>query len=203
MKELNFYIEDKYLYLSIAKALEKYVDYKSENLVFVFIGTDSNIGDSLAPLSATLINLNVGNIFTYGNLTHPITAKEVPFIAQYIKKAHPDSTVVVVDAAVGKKWDVGRVKVQKTGLKPGLGVDKDLPMVGDLSIIGVVGEKADFKRGFLTDIRLSSIYKMATNVAKGIEVFIKERYSNKKQKDTLSNEDIKSMLESANNRLIG
>lgn len=203
MEELNFYMEDKYLYLSIAKALEKYVDEKVESVVFLFVGTDGNIGDSLAPLCGTLLNVNMGNVFVYGDLNEPITAKEVPFMATYVKIAHPTSTVVVVDAAVGNKWDVGRIKVQKTGIKPGLGVNKDLPMIGDLSIIGVVGEKDDFKNGILPQIRLSSIFQMAKNLTKGIEAFLNAKFSNKKLKKEGVDKSIYNMIESVDNRLIG
>ena len=203
MNELNFYSEDKYLYLSIAKALEKYVDDKSENVVFVFVGTDSNIGDSLAPLCTTFLNINMGNVFVYGNLNEPITAKEVPFMAKYLKIAHPTSTVVVIDAAVGKKWDVGRVKVQKSGIKPGLGVNKNLPMMGDISIIGVVGEKEDFKNGILPQIRLSKVYCMAKNIAKGIENFLNAKFASKTVKKHTNDSDILKIVESVNNRLIG
>ena len=203
MKQLNFYSEDKYLYLSIAKALESYVDEKVESIVLVFVGTDSNIGDSLAPLCATILNIKVGNVFVYGDINKPITAKEVPFMAKYLKFAHSTSMVVVIDAAVGKKWDVGRIKVQNTGIKPGLGVNKNLPMIGDLSIIGVVGEKEEFKNGVLPQIRLSSVYNMAKNLAKGIETFLDSKFSNKKTKNSLSVDDIKNMVESVDNRLIG
>ena len=202
MNELNFYVEDKYLYLSVAKALKKYVDSDAIGVVFVFVGTDGNIGDSLAPLCSSLLSVNNAKIFIYGDLNNPITAKEVPFVAKYIKKAHPNSIIIVVDAAVGTKWDVGRVKVQKNGLKPGLGVNKDLPMIGDLSIIGVVGEKNDFKKGFLPQIRLSSIYKMAKNISKAIEIFVNETFCTKSQEFS-DKQQIQNIIKSSDNRLIG
>ena len=197
MNEFSFYIEDKYLYLSIAKALSKCVDSKAKNLVFVFVGSDCNIGDSLAPLCSALLNVSDSNVFIYGNLGELITAKEVPFMSKYLKYAHPDSIIIVIDAAIGKKWDIGRVKVQNFGIKPGLGVNKDLPMLGDISIIGVVGEKGSFKNGSLPQIRLSTIYNMAKNIAKGIETFLNEREKRS------GNFKAKILGESADNQLIG
>lgn len=179
MNEMTFYLEDEYLSLFIAKALEKYVGFNYLSVIFVFIGTDGNVGDSLAPLCGSLIDISSEKALFYGDLTQPITAKEVPFVAKYLKKAHPGSVIVVIDAAIGKKWDVGRVKVQNSGLKPGLGVNKNLPMVGDVSIIGVIGEKQDFIKGNYIQIRLSSVFKMAKSIAKGIEMFLGAKKGNK------------------------
>ena len=204
MNELNFYVEDRYLHLSIAKALSKYVENRNTSIVFVFVGSDCNIGDSLAPLSSSFLNLAAGNVFFYGSLSELITAKEVPFMAKYLKNAHPNSVIVVVDAAIGKKWDIGRVKVQNFGIKPGLGVNKDLPMLGDISIIGVVGEKGAFKSGNVPNIRLSCIYNMAKSIARGIEIFIQENAAIAKNINFIArNSECVSLCESADNQLIG
>jgi putative sporulation protein YyaC len=66
---------------------------------------------------------------------------------------------------------VGLVKVQKSGIKPGLGVDKDLPVVGDLSVIGILGEKRSGKALFTVN-KISTVYKMAEKIANGLKIFV-------------------------------
>ena len=98
-------------------------------------------------------------------------------MAEFIKNAHPESLVAVIDAAVGRKEDLGLIKVQNCGIKPGLGVNKNLPSVGDFSIIGILGEKT-CEKSVLTVGRLSTVYEMANNIAQGIQIFVQ---NNKKR----------------------
>lgn len=143
-----------------------------DDLAFVFIGTDANIGDSLGPICGELSADLSQNFFIYGNLKHTITAKDVPFLYNFIKNAHPSTFIVVVDAALGRSEDIGTIKICPGGIKPGLGVNKDLPLVGDVSIIGVVGEKK--KCNDMTSVlRLGNVHKMAVIISDGIRGFVK------------------------------
>ena len=76
------------------------------------------------------------------------------------------------DAAVGDPDDVGLIRVMDKGLKPGLGVDKKLGTIGDLSIIAVVAAKSLQNYNLFNLTRLNLIYKMAETIASGIEKYI-------------------------------
>lgn len=177
MEIMSFDYKSENFSRCVAKTLENYLILPSESIILLFVGSDSNIGDSLAPICGSLFECEGGGVFAYGNLIAPITAKEVPFAVEFIKNAHPDSLVVVVDAAIGKSSDVGLVKVQKSGIKPGLGVDKDLPEVGDLSVIGILGEKRGGKALFTVN-KISTVYSMAEKIAEGLKIFVE---NNKKR----------------------
>ena len=172
MDVMSFDYKNENISNFIAKTLEKYLVAPCESIIFLFIGSDSNIGDSLAPICGSLFENEVDGVFSYGDLITPITAKEVPYAVDFIKRAHPDSLVVAIDAAIGRKEDVGLIKVQKTGIKPGLGVNKNLPKVGDLRVIGILGEKRG-ERALFTVSKISTVYKMAEKIAKGLQIFIK------------------------------
>lgn len=172
MEVMSFDYKSENISNFIAKTLEKYLNTPSESIIFLFIGSDSNIGDSLAPICGSLFESQGGGVFAYGNLINPITAKEVPYAIEFIKRTHPASLVIAVDAAIGKKEDVGLIKVQKTGIKPGLGVNKDLPAVGDMSVIGILGEKRGGKALFTVG-KISTVYKMAEKIANGLQIFVK------------------------------
>ena len=108
--------------------------------------------------------------FIYGELFNPITAVQIVGIKEFIKKTHPDSKVLVIDAAVGEQEEIGLIKITSQGIKPGLGAKKDLPILGDISIVGVVAKKG--KVADLKSVRLRTIYKMAQEIALAIEKYI-------------------------------
>lgn len=168
---MQFDVENKFTAIELSQALYNICKDK-ENLVFVFIGTDANMGDSLGPLCGILLKETYPNVFFYGNLSYPITAKDIPFISRYIKYAHPLSYIVVIDAALGNKEDLNTIKISQKSIKPGLGVNKNLPEIGDASIIGVLGEKNSQVINTNGLIRLSSVYKMAKVISLAITDFL-------------------------------
>lgn len=142
--------------------------------IIVCVGSDLVLGDSLGPLVGTMLKKKNLGAYVYGTLNNPITAKEVEYARKYVKLMHPDSKLVAIDAAVGLEDEVGLLRLLDKGLKPGLGVNKNLSAIGDFSIIGIVAEKSqqNFKLFNLT--RLNLVYKMAEIIADGIELYLKD-----------------------------
>ena len=140
--------------------------------VIICIGSDLVLGDSLGPLVGTLLRKKGVNVYIYGTLNYPITAKEVEYAKTYLKQMHPNSVTIAIDAAVGCESDVGLIKVLNKGLKPGLGVQKNLGTIGDLSIIGIVAEKSAKNYNLFNLTRLNLIFKMAETIADGIAKYI-------------------------------
>ncbi len=170
-KEFTFSTFSKYAPDGIYQSL---IECNKDNKrpIFICIGSDLVLGDSLGPLVGTFLkNRNIG-AYIYGTLNFPITAKEVEYARTYLKQMHPNSTTIAIDAAVGSKDDIGLIRVLNKGLKPGLGVDKNLGTVGDLSIIGVVAGKSNENYNLFNLTRLNLVYKMAENIASGIEKYI-------------------------------
>lgn len=142
--------------------------YNTANPVIICVGSDLVVGDSLGPIVGTKLNEKLqGKAFIYGTLQSPITAKEITVIQAEIKKLHPYSKILVIDAAVGYEEEIGYVKINQTGIKPGLGVNKDLPLIGDVSIIGIVSDKKDKNLNYTT--RFSLVYALISDIVKGVE----------------------------------
>lgn len=156
---------------SISTALNIY-NKKSKNPIIVCIGSDLVLGDSLGPLVGTMLIKRNVPAYIYGTLNSPITAKEIVCAKNHLKMLHPNSFVIAIDAAVGNSDDVGLVKITDKGLKPGLGVDKNLGIIGDCSIIGVVAGKSLQNYNLFNLTRLNLIYKMAEKITNGVEKFI-------------------------------
>ena len=142
--------------------------YKTPYPVIVCIGSDLVVGDSLGPYVGTEISKKLNNVYVYGTLKNPITAKESNVLYNNVKKLHPKSQILVVDAAVVSKNDVGLIKVTDRGIKPGLGVNKDLELLGDVSIIGIVAEKQTPPNSLFYQTRFSLVYNISQTIIKGI-----------------------------------
>ena len=160
-------------FLSIKTALKELKKGKDLPIICC-IGSDVVLGDSLGPLVGTMLKRKNLNAYIYGTLDYPITAKEIDYIVTHIKKTHPNSEVIAVDAAVGSEEDVGLIKVANVGLKPGLGVNKRLKSVGTKSIIGIVAEKTVKNYTLFNATRLNLVYRMAEHIANGISSFFYE-----------------------------
>ena len=131
----------------------------------------SSTGIYQSLIDCNVKNKNIGS-YIYGTLNFPITAKEIEYARTYLKQMHPNSISIAIDAAIGDSNDIGLIRVFDKGLKPGLGVDKNLGVVGDISIIGVVASKSNKNFNLFNLTRLNLIYKMAETIANGIEQYI-------------------------------
>lgn len=134
--------------------------------VILCIGTDRIIGDSLGPLVGSLLQKSAPDSFlVYGTLSQTVHALNLPSIWAQIKKKHPRSPVIAVDASLGPYDRIGSVFVRPGSVSPGAGVHKDLPPIGDISITGIVGEESRHPYLTLQTSRLSTVARMSEQIA--------------------------------------
>ena len=115
---------------------------KNSQTVYMCIGTEKVFSDSLGPRVGSLLNENMlFPAFVYGLCEQNITAENLLYSYNFIKALHPDSTIVVIDAAVGTTDQIGKIQLCDGGILPGAATNKNLPSVGDVGIIGIVAEK--------------------------------------------------------------
>lgn len=158
----------------VMMALEKAIGKISAPPVVLCIGSDLAVGDSLGPVTGTLLRRLGAETcgFVYGTLKSPVTAKEVKYVNAFLRKTHPNSKIIAVDAAVGEEEDVGLVKVYDSALRPGSGANKRLGKVGDVSILGIVARKSAFSYSLLNLTRLNVVYSMAEIIANAISSLV-------------------------------
>ena len=162
-RKINY--ESNLAYYEIADFMRNHINKDS---VIICIGTDKCIGDCLGPLVGTLLVERNLPLPVYGTLKIPIHALNLDTRLMEIKKLHPNSTIIAVDACLGDTLSIGEIHVRDYPIHPGRGVGKSLPEVGDTSIIGIVdsSDKAEF---FTTrNIRLNFIFEMAKCISLGI-----------------------------------
>lgn len=147
--------------------------------VILCIGSDLAIGDSLGPIVGSMLKYKTQglNVFIYGTLSAPVTAKEIGYMRTFLRETHRGKKVVAIDAAVGNEGDVGLIKITDSPLYPGAGANKRLGSIGNLSLMGIVAEKSLMNYGLLNTTRLNLVYSMSEIVSDGLSSLLWERHS--------------------------
>ena len=142
--------------------------------IVVCVGSDLVIGDSLGPLTGSMLAFKTQGLgaYIYGTLQTPITAKEVKYLKDFLRKTHPNRSIIAVDAAVGQAEDVGLVKISPSPLSPGAGANKQLGSFGDATVLGVVAEKSTGNYALFNNTRLRLVYAMADKISEGIATLL-------------------------------
>ena len=113
------------------------------NTVVLCIGTMRVTGDSVGPRVGDILKARGVNCFVYGDSISNINAHKLCVYENLIRICHSSDLVIAVDAALGEKADIGRVKITKNGLYPGRALGRDGARVGDIGVLAVVGEKGE------------------------------------------------------------
>lgn len=141
----------------------------NRNVVVVCIGTDRSTGDSLGPLIGSfLMEAGLKNFHIYGTLDEPVHAVNLEAKLQEIHARHHDPFMIGIDACLGRLKSVGDIKVGAGPVKPGAGVKKVLPEVGDIHITGIVNISGYMEFFVLQNTRLNLVMSMAKRIAEGI-----------------------------------
>lgn len=135
-------------------------DITNDNVVFACIGTDRSTGDALGPLVGTYLE-GLGYTNVVGTIDDPMHAVN---LAERIEKLPAGKTVIAIDACLGQTTSVDTHQLIKGSLKPGAGLGKDLPSVGDYSISSIVNVGGFMEYFVLQNTRLSIVMKMAKDI---------------------------------------
>lgn len=149
---------------------EKLLPMYNEEVIIVCIGTDRATGDSLGPLIGyKLKNLKYDKVKLYGNLEDPVHAKNLQEVLDTIQKLHPRALVIAIDACLGSMSKVGYITIGEGSIRPGAGVQKELPPIGHIHITGIVNFSSLMNMVILQNTRLSLVMKIADTISSGIK----------------------------------
>lgn len=138
-------------------------------LVFLCIGSDRATGDCLGPIVGYKLKaLKLPGCSVYGTLEYPVHAKNLEETIDYIYTCHEDPLIVAIDASLGRSSHIGYFTLGEGPLKPGAGVDKELPDVGELYITGIVNLSGLLDHMLLQTTRLNVVMKLADQICGGI-----------------------------------
>lgn len=151
------------------------LNYKPEqNLILLCIGTDRSTGDSLGPLTGTLLKKsNLYPAIIIGDINKPVHASNLGEAIKLIFTKYHNPFIISIDAGLGKQSSVGYIDVKKGPLKPGTGVNKKLPEIGDMHITGLVNVGGYMEYLVLQSTRLSIVMKMAEIITAALELTVR------------------------------
>jgi putative sporulation protein YyaC len=139
------------------------------DIVVLCIGTDRSTGDALGPIvGSRLQKLYLENITVYGTLDDPIHALNLEETIEKIHNSHNSPYIIAIDACLGELKSVGMVTLAQGPLKPGAGVQKKLPEIGDIHLTGIVNVGGFMEYFVLQNTRLSIVMKMGDKIASAI-----------------------------------
>lgn len=139
----------------------------SRPLILLCIGSDSSTGDSLGPLIGYKLEKQTSKgLIVYGTLNNPVHAMNLEQTLFNISTSYENPFIIAIDASLGKEKHIGYVTLGTGSLKPGIGVKKQLPEVGDLHMTGIVN--AVTKKSSLQATRLSVTMALADAIADGV-----------------------------------
>lgn len=178
-KILYFNINDKYSSLEFGDALYQLLQDElidGRPLIFLCIGSDRATGDCLGPLLGYKLHEGLyGSCYTvYGTLKEPVHAKNLQETIEKIYRMHHNPLIIAIDASLGKSSHIGYYTLGEGPLKPGAGVDKELPFVGDFYITGIVNMAGLLDQMLLQTTRLHIVMTLTDQIYAGIRHFVRK-----------------------------
>ncbi|TYQ17036.1 UNVERIFIED_CONTAM: putative sporulation protein YyaC [Acetivibrio alkalicellulosi] len=170
-KKIHFTTNDKFCQYKLNKGMLEMVKETNKNykrIAVVGIGSDRSTGDSFGPLVGHMLSRwSIFDFDVYGTITEPVHAKNLKETLDSID--HSNTLVIAVDASVGKPENIGHIVLSNEPIKPGSGVGKDLPPVGDITLSGIVTFSGFMPLIMLQNTSLGLVYKMAEIASNSIK----------------------------------
>lgn len=183
-KELSFYFTPRHKEnrTQFCKALRDLLaPAQARPLVFLCIGSDRATGDSLGPivggqLSPALRKRKKADVF--GCLEQTVHAGNLSETLSKIQNRYQNPFIVAIDASLGIPEHTGYITLGNGCLRPGIGVNRDLPPAGDIHITGIVNHSTENNYMALQTTHLSTVVSMANFISSGILEVLEERPEN-------------------------
>lgn len=179
-QKIKAHIDDTYAKEKLETRLsDLFVSARKRPAVILCIGTDRSTGDALGPLIGTnLSRVNLPQLYVYGTLDEPVHATNLVGKIQDIQQTFLNPYIIAVDACLGRLDSIGCITLSYGPLKPGAGVHKQLPEVGDAHLTGIVNVGGFMEYMVLQNTRLNLVWKMSENISSLIShSYIKMRCS--------------------------
>lgn len=160
---------DRFVTLKLTDFLRSIVPLSNKSYVVACIGTDRSTGDSLGPLTGSLLQRRkLHKLHVYGTLHEPLHALNLHDYINEINIIYHNPFIIAVDASLGKINSVGTIFCGNGPLKPGSALKKDLPEIGHAHLSATVNLNSELNYLTLQNTRLSIVYDMADLLARAL-----------------------------------
>ncbi|MFB5663512.1 spore protease YyaC [Alteribacillus sp. HJP-4] len=157
-------------YLKLASSLKELIQTipVSRDIVIVCIGTDRSTGDSLGPLTGTMLQkARLKRVHVHGTLAAPVHAVNLEETLADIVQKYRNPFLIAVDACLGRLKNVGTISLAEGPVMPGAAMNKKLPPVGDVHITGIVNVSGMMEYFVLQNTRLHMVMTIAECISEG------------------------------------
>jgi putative sporulation protein YyaC len=134
-----------------------------DRLTFLCIGTDRSSGDTLGPLTGTLLQ-EQGYSRVIGTLEAPCDSDTWMKCMAELECLADGGPVLAIDACLGHVHSVGLFQIAAGPLEPGRSLKRGLPPVGDYSIAAVVDTVRDNPVRVLETSPFSRVWAMSRRI---------------------------------------
>lgn len=148
---------------AMSRKLESMLPGDVSKVAFLCIGTDRSTGDSLGPLVGRYLKRRgIPNVI--GTLHEPCHAVNLQECIDSLEGMF----IVAIDSCLGQSASIGKIKLESGPIRPGAGVAKDLPPVGDIHFKGIVNVGGFMEYFVLQNTRLSLVDDLSTAIGRAI-----------------------------------
>lgn len=162
------------------KKISSYAENNYSNLVFLCIGTDKIVGDSIGPLVGNrLKNLQNEYLQIYGTLDKTINFINAKDIIEKIYQRLENPYLITIDAALSNTNDKGDIVLSKGYIKIGKALHKSICFYSDINIKCIVGKAYFEKEKNIKELEKANteeISSMAEFVSNGIKNVLKKSH---------------------------
>lgn len=163
--------------MKLATFVDNLIPTKKQPVVVICIGTDRSTGDSLGPLVGMKLKRRFPNNHIFGTLESPVHALNLEDTIKKVESTFHDPFIIGIDACLGKLSSIGIISASDGPVKPGAGVNKQLPPVGDMHITGIVNVSGFMQHIVLQNTRLHLVMSMADFIADSLFLSLYRRES--------------------------
>lgn len=135
-----------------------------DRLTFLCIGTDRSSGDTLGPLTGTLLK-EAGYTRVIGSLEAPCDSDTWTERMADLERLAAGGPVLAIDACLGQPQSVGLFQISAGPLEAGRSLKRGLPPAGDYSIAAVVDTLRDNPVRVLERTPFSRVWTMSRRLA--------------------------------------
>ncbi len=170
---MQYNSKNKELSLKMGLDLAYLIRNEIEPVVFMCVGSDKVVGDSLAPIVGEYLTKKFKiKAYVYGTLKNPITAQNVVSAYNFIKIRHAKSKIIMIDATLSDVEKINFVKLENNGIIPAGYFKNGNKIMGDISILGVVGSNILTEQTFVSGVRINLVVGIAFFIATAINFAI-------------------------------
>ena len=136
--------------------LKRKIKVPKEKIIFVCIGSNKVIWDSIGPQVGSIFKKKIGKQYVIGDVKSNICSEKD--LTEYYSKIK-EKYIIAIDSALEKEILHGEIFVTEKPIVMGLGVNKNKGEIGDVGIKIAINKNL---------VNRKSIEKISENVAKGI-----------------------------------